>query len=178
MDIVLLLKLSAGCGNPDIRDGYGYGYPSARPPSHPDFGEYGSLADIRISAGIRISGSRGPTSGYRATSGCPPVSGYRPISGYQPISGYRPISGYPPVSGYRPAPSYPTRPSSLRPAAPDHLGLEGKRLQAAASFPLRGGVAWTNVQETLSSTWPCFNLNPECHFTSWRGKTLGQVHCH
>ena len=35
-----------------MRDGYGY--PSARPPSHPDFGEYGSLADIRISAGIRI----------------------------------------------------------------------------------------------------------------------------
>ena len=48
------VELSAGCGNPDIRDGYGYGYPSARPPSHPDFGGYGLLADIRISAGIRI----------------------------------------------------------------------------------------------------------------------------
>ena len=31
---------------------------------------------------------------------------------------------------------------------------------------------------TQVTAWPCFNLNPECHFTSRRGRTLGQVHCH
>ena len=67
-----LLELSAGYGNPDIRDGYGYGYPSARPPSHPDFGGYGLLADIGRypdpGADIRIPGNIRMPTGIRISA--------------------------------------------------------------------------------------------------------------
>ena len=102
---IYILKLSAGYGNPDIRDGYGYGYPSARPPSHPDFGGYGLLADIRISAGIRISGSRcrHPDTGQHPDAHRYPDIGRYPDPGrYPDIGRYPDTHRYPDIGRHRP----------------------------------------------------------------------------
>ena len=82
------------------------------------------------------------------------------------------------ISVYRPVPSYQAvqseGPSALRPFRPRE-----KEAAAAASFPLRGGVAWTIVQATLSLYLGLFQFIPRMSpHQGGKGRTLGQVHCH
>jgi len=103
-------------------DGYGYGYPSARPQPHPDSGGYGYPPDIRISAGIRITGRHLDAGGH-------PDAHRHPDTGRYPDAHRHPGTGR-----YRPTRA---RPSSLKGLVPsDHLGLERKRLQVQPRSPL------------------------------------------
>ena len=111
-----LLKLSAGCENPDIRTDTDT---DIRPPG-PSRIRILADTDIRISAGIRITGRHLDAGGH-------PDAHRHPDTGRYPDAHRHPGTGR-----YRP-----TRPSSLKGLVPsDHLGLERKRLQLQPRSPL------------------------------------------